>query len=493
MDSDFCGDYLPLDEGSDSENRYWALADEFEDMLDTILRTQSVASDDFELDDVLDLLDHLIVTKDFDNAIKVSELLANKNKTAVPFVYMGLAYCKMENYSKSFECYDKAEKADPSDILTFLNRCGLYKQLGNYDSALLCCDKAIALEPDNEDGYLAKAELLFQQNEFRKASLLLEAAVSRIEPSYEVLHLLYKIYIELNEIEEFLCLFDKLIDLYPFSIVVRLNKIQLHIAMKQPYKAIDLVETVLAINPNAVGTIHKADAYFLLGRYSDALDSYFDCLNAEYTVDDFKVYARIAHTYLVMSEYNNALLYFKKFDREFLIENSKRYSVRYNFIALYLEYAMCLVQLKNYKAAKIEISKYFKLLKKHNPDLKDYLWAQGMEAMCNFKLGKLKKPLEFSSLLSKKLLTPPILIPILFYYFQSQSYRKMMDYLNPKLDYQKFEAESLYLKGIVQKLLEKKTYQRTLQAAYRLKPELKATTAKINPDYSNLFEILFGV
>lgn len=73
------------------------------------------------------------------------------------------------DYESSFRYFNQAEKAEPKNLLVYLNRGVLYQQLGNYQAALHNFSTAIQVAPFNIRGYRFRGVLLFELGRMQEA------------------------------------------------------------------------------------------------------------------------------------------------------------------------------------------------------------------------------------------------------------------------------------------------------------------------------------
>ncbi len=191
-----------------------------------------------------------------DDLVQVLEERAHTRGSAPDWHDLASCYANLNNFESAIECYDKALKVDPRNVLVWSHKGFALSSLGRNEAAIGCYDKAIEIDPRYTFAWCLKGAALGDLGRHQAAIDSYDKALE-IDPRY------------------------------PFAWYIKGLTLK---KLDRLEAAIDCFDTAVEINPqDKIAWNDKGNALDKLGRYEAAVD----CFDRALKIDPGYIYARI--------------------------------------------------------------------------------------------------------------------------------------------------------------------------------------------------------
>lgn len=291
-----------------------------------------------------------------------SESIKAYPKQALPYMNLGTAYANANDFENAKKYLDEAQLIDPNNSYVMANLAIIYKKQNMYKKALRYIIKAYEAEPS--------------------------------EPKWQIL--MAEIYKDLKNIELATKVYERLIADFPALTEIKMRLIRIFIEAGNPYRALDIIDSVLLEDKNNIEyNCVKAAVLLMLKKTQQSKEIYLKVLQDDKNNIDAlhglgmiafnqKDYATTKEIYqkLIRKDATQPLFY-NNMGSAFLAENNLDQALIYfekaikanpKYIPGYMNLAQIYLQKRNKEKAKDIIKQYLKLdpfNKKMNAFLKD--------------------------------------------------------------------------------------------------------------------------
>lgn len=206
------------------------------------------------------LAELFIEHKQFNDAVAIFEIAANRLPTAFDLYYnWGRVYYYQEQHEKALEYYQKAVAGDPQNYL-FANNLGYaFVKLKRNSEAIEQFQKVIALAPQFPNAYHGWGLSLYQQGEYKGAIEQLQKALKwapRYANAWYTLGQVYRAQGKQDAAED---AFTQILECQPRDVSVYAELGTMYTREGQPERAVQFIKKIVELRPD------EADAYYERG------------------------------------------------------------------------------------------------------------------------------------------------------------------------------------------------------------------------------------
>ena len=148
---------LALDDNIEISDVYYRQAESYLELKDTdkaielFTKSYEIYSD-LEAP-VLEMVDIYKEREDWDNVIKMYDLIKDEFYDREKYFDLGLAYANKKEYEQAKDCYTKYLEIDSDNIIAIYNLGAMLGELGDIDSAIELFKKGLLIDPNDSEFY----------------------------------------------------------------------------------------------------------------------------------------------------------------------------------------------------------------------------------------------------------------------------------------------------------------------------------------------------
>ena len=315
-----------------------------EQEIDEILQNfeKRIADDNaryFDVDELEDVIDHFFekgYVAAATNAIELGrQLHPNNNDIQLRQARLYAVQGKLEEALQLTEDIDKIEH---NDLENMMLRGEILLRLNKEREAEAVFDKLLKNELEEKELLcLDIANVYLNVADIEGAERYLRIAHEANPKNLDVMLELACILQQQNEdCEEVIDIYNRMIDLEPYSVEAWFNLGQAYLAQDKPDKAVEAFEFVTAIDDKDMAAwLQKAHAYFENENYQKAIDTYMVCLEKSENKELPLIY--IGECYEEMEDYDKAMEYY-----------NKALEITPDFVDAYLRLATCMLSTERF-------------------------------------------------------------------------------------------------------------------------------------------------
>jgi tetratricopeptide (TPR) repeat protein len=239
-------------------------------------------------------------------------------KNSKAYFEMGRTYSEMGNTSEALVLFKNAIEEDARDYRSHLGMALILKQQGAVSEAILTMKKALEIEPDFIECIMHLGALYYELEDYKRALDCYQKAASADAAANDAVlqsgfcHFMLKQYAEAEEKFSRLVSFND--EKYSLTCYTQLAEIAL--IKNNHSQAAGYFEKACSLAPADAEIVKNlADAYFKLGRSSEAIDKYKTLLNISPKLGEAEL--KLGILYTRTSNYNDAMFYLSRSGEEF--------------------------------------------------------------------------------------------------------------------------------------------------------------------------------
>ena len=195
-------------------------------------------------------------------------------KEAAPYYELANIFDLAKNAALFLEYAEKAVKLDQENYWYRVLYAHALQRNGQMDKAIIQYEHLVKINPDNIDLYYDLASMQLYAKKYKDAILSLNKIEQKTGISEELSLQKVKVYIKLNDVDKAAEEIKALIDAYPFETRYRGELADLYLANNLPEKALEILEEIIAIEPNnAYANLSLYDYYKSKGEDEKAFQA----------------------------------------------------------------------------------------------------------------------------------------------------------------------------------------------------------------------------
>ncbi len=291
----------------EEENEFKELLSKFENYLD---------KDEhhfFDLDNIIDLIDYYKRWEETTKAKQALNLGLKYYPNASILILKKAEILALQNRThEAIKILNQIEQHIQTDVHFYLTRGDIYSQMGLHDTAINEYEKALNIDTEKNDWiyYLIGSEYR-QQNKFHESIHYLKKSIALNPRRVICFSAIYLIYSHLDKQEECIKYLQKIIDEDPFNDTAWTYLSHCYEDLNDYENALEAINFALSIDQqNELIALKKAKILMKLKKYNEAITTLKELPNDAST--EISVLPMLAEIYFELSDYENAVYYFRK-------------------------------------------------------------------------------------------------------------------------------------------------------------------------------------